>query len=413
MAGAVARCVHCGFCLATCPTYLTMGEEMDSPRGRILSMKEVLEGSLTLAEALPHLDPCLGCVACETSCPSGVPYGELVTPFRAWSEERRVDGGWRRRRRRALLRTLQSPEAFRRMARLGRWARPFSGLLPASLRAPLDLLPKGRLQTSSAPRAARPVERPRARVALLRGCVQSVLRPSLLEATVEVLRRNRVEVWIPDDQGCCGALALHSGEAEMARDCARQTLRAFPLDEIDAVITNAAGCGSGMREYGALFEGQPESDRALRLAQRVVDVTTFLAELGLEGEPALPETVRVAYHDACHLAHAQHERSAPRALLRAVRGVELVEPREWEVCCGSAGLYNLDQPLVASELGERKAARLAETGAQVVASGNIGCLVQIARHLPVGPDGSSVPVLHTIEILAQGYRGEALRGVAE
>jgi glycolate oxidase iron-sulfur subunit len=241
----------------------------------------------------------------------------------------------------------------------------------------------------------------RARVALLAGCAQQVLAPAINWATVRVLARNGVETVIPPRQGCCGALPLHTGAADHARRLARRNLAAFP-DDVDAVITNAAGCGSGMREYGLVFAGEAEEAAARALAERTVDVAVFLAELGLrEPPPALGAPLRVAYHDACHLAHAQRVRAQPRDLLRAIDGVELVEPSEWELCCGSAGTYNVEKPAVAASLGERKARNLAATGAELIATGNIGCMTQVQTHLRAL--GRELPVLHTLEVLDRAY----------
>jgi glycolate oxidase iron-sulfur subunit len=384
MAAAIGSCVHCGFCLPTCPTYATGGEEPHSPRGRIFLMKDVLEGRLGLEEALAPIDSCLGCQACVTACPSGVEYGELITAFRAHSEPRRP---LPERATRALVsRTLPYPRRFRLAARLGRLAPKVGPLRPM-----LELLPK-RLPKRAPLPAVFPAEgRRRARVALLAGCAQQVLDPDIGWATLRVLARNGVETLVPRGQACCGALAMHGGRAEQARRLARRNLAAFPGD-VDAVIANAAGCGSGMREYGLLFAGEHDEDAARALAARVVDVSAFLDELGFMAPPAEP--LRVAYHDACHLAHAQKVREAPQRLLRAA-GHEVVVPDEWELCCGSAGTYNVEQPETAAELGRRKAANLRATGADVVAAGNIGCLTQIRRFL-------DVPARHTIQILDAG-----------
>ena len=390
MADAVGSCVHCGFCLPTCPTYVTKGQEPDSPRGRILLMKEVLEGGLSLEDAIDPIDNCLGCQACVTACPSGVEYGDLIAAFRAHAEPRRPAA--ERARRELVARTLPYPRRFRAAARLGRLTRK---LAPAALRPMLDLLPD-RLPKPAPLPAVFPAEgERRARVALLAGCAQQVLDPDIGWATLRVLARNGVETVVPREQGCCGALAMHGGRAEQARALARRNLGAFP-DDVDAVIANAAGCGSGMREYGLLFAGEPDEPRARALAERVVDVSAFLDELGLV-EPPHAEPLRVAYHDACHLAHAQRVREAPQRLLRAA-GHEVVIPDEWELCCGSAGTYNVERPETAAELGRRKAANLRATGADVVAAGNIGCLTQIRQHL-------DLPVRHTIQILDRAYAG--------
>ena len=405
MAGAIGSCVHCGFCLPTCPTYVTMGEEMDSPRGRIFLMKEVLEGELELETALPFIDNCVGCLACVTACPSGVEYGELLTPFRAHAEERRTRPPLERAQRAMLLRTLPYPARFRLAARLGALGRPFARLMPDRFSSMLRLLPAKLPKARPLPEIHPAEGARRARVALLAGCAQQVLEPDIGWATLRVLARNGVETVIPRGQGCCGALAMHTGASKQAKPLARRNLAAFPAD-VDAVVTNAAGCGSGMREYGLLLKGTPEQEAAERFADRVVDVSTFLDGLGLAvTPPALPEPTKVAYHDACHLAHAQGVRRAPRALLETVENLTLVEPEEWELCCGSAGTYNVEKPDTAAELGERKARNLLATGAQLIATGNIGCITQIQTHLRAL--GHELDVVHTLQVLDRAYARKA------
>ncbi|PZA08777.1 MULTISPECIES: glycolate oxidase subunit GlcF [unclassified Meiothermus] len=403
MAHAVEACVHCGFCLPACPTYQVLGEEMDSPRGRIFLMKEVLEGHLQLEEAAPYLDRCLGCLGCVTACPSGVPYGELITTFRGWSEPKRHRSPFRRVFRLAIQETLPYPPRFRMAAALGRLGKLLRPLLPRVLQAPLDLLPDQLPMAEPLPEVVPAVGTRRARVAFLAGCVQQVLEPGFNAATLRVLAQNGVEVVIPKGQGCCGALAMHTGERERALGFARNNLRAFPKD-VDAIVSNAAGCGSGLKEYPLLFHGEPEEAEAQAFAGRVRDVSVFLAELGITPPPPLKNPLRVAYHDACHLAHAQGVRAEPRKLLRSVPGLELVEIPEGELCCGSAGTYNLEQPAIAAALGERKAKNILATGAQMVATGNIGCFTQIQTHLK--RLGRELPVLHTLEVLDRAYRGE-------
>ncbi|MEA2304909.1 MAG: glycolate oxidase iron-sulfur subunit [Solirubrobacteraceae bacterium] len=404
MAHAIGSCVHCGFCLPTCPTYVTMGEEMDSPRGRIFLMKEVLEGQLELETALPFIDNCLGCQACQTACPSGVEYGDLITPFRAYAEERRERAPMDRAQREMVLRTLPFPRRFRLAARLGRLARPVARFLPDSMTAMLELLPDRLPRAQPLPEVHPAEGERRARVALLAGCAQQVLAPDINWATLRVLARNGVETVIPRGQACCGALAMHTGAAGQAKPLARRNLSAFPAD-VDAVLTNAAGCGSGMHEYGLLFRGEPEQEAAERFAERVVDVSVFLEALGLrDAPPPAPRPLRVAYHDACHLAHAQGVRGAPRALLEAIGDVTLVEPAEWELCCGSAGTYNVERPDTAHELGRRKARNLLDTGAELIATGNIGCMTQVGTHLR--ELGRPIPVLHTLQVLDRAYRND-------
>jgi glycolate oxidase iron-sulfur subunit len=402
MSAAIESCVHCGFCLPTCPTYVTLGEEMDSPRGRIVLMKEVLEGKVELENALPYVDNCLGCQACETACPSGVKYGELITPFRAYAEQHREREPINRLQRLMVLQTLPYPKRFRAAARLGRFARPLARALPASFSAMLELLPAQLPAPAPLPAFYPAQGERRARVALLAGCAQQVLSPNIGWATLRVLARNGVETVIPQTQGCCGALAMHTGAADQAKRLARKNLRAFP-DDVDAIISNAAGCGSGMKEYELLFQGEPEHQRAAAFADKVTDISSLLAQLGLVQVPALKSELTVAYHDACHLAHAQKIRNPPRQLLAAIPGVRVVTPAEWELCCGSAGTYNVERPEIAKQLGQRKARNLQSTGAQLIAAGNIGCLTQIVTHL--NELGQPIPVMHTIEVLDQAYAG--------
>lgn len=400
MAHAIEACVHCGFCLPACPTYQVLGEEMDSPRGRIFLMKEVLEGSLEMEEAQPYLDKCLGCVGCVTACPSGVPYGELISTYRGWSEPKRHRSPFQKLFRIGIQETLPYPGRFRVAATLGGLGKLMKPLLPPLLQAPLNLLPDQLPVNQPLPEVVAAEGERRARVAFLAGCAQQVLQPNFNRATLRVLTRNGVEVVIPKGQGCCGALAMHTGERNRALHFARNNLKAFAGD-YDAIITNAAGCGSGLKEYHLLFHGEPEQAQADQMVAKVRDVSVFLIELGLKEVPALHTPLKVAYHDACHLAHAQQVRTEPRQLLRSIPGVELVEIAEGELCCGSAGTYNLEQPEIAATLGERKARNIIATGAQLVVTGNIGCFTQIQTHLR--KLGKDIPVMHTIELLNRAY----------
>ncbi|MFN4073881.1 MAG: glycolate oxidase subunit GlcF [Thermus sp.] len=403
MAHAIEACVHCGFCLPTCPTYLVLQEEMDSPRGRIFLMKEVLEGNLPLEEALPYLDRCLACQACVTACPSGVPYGELIATFRLHTEKKRHRYPLELAYRQSLLRILPYPERFRPLAGLGSRLKPLLKPLPLpkALKAPIALLPD-RLPERESYQEVYPAKgQRRARVGILLGCAQQVLRPSINRATIRVLQENGVEVWVAQEQVCCGALNLHAGDKEGARALARRNLQVFR--EVDYVVTNAAGCGSGMKEYPLLFLGEPEEEEARALAAKVKDLTVILEELGFIPPPPPPKPLRVAYHDACHLAHAQGVREAPRRVLKA-SGVEVLEPKEWEICCGSAGTYNLFQPEIAEVLGRRKAENLQATQPDLVVTGNIGCLTQIQAYLDQG-----IPIVHTAELLEMLYAGGGLR----
>lgn len=400
MAAAVDACVHCGFCLATCPTYKVLGEEMDSPRGRIILMKETLEGSVSLEGALPYVDRCLGCMACVTACPSGVPYGHLLTPFRMLAEPQRERAPMKRVARTLVKETLPYPDRFRAAVQAGRLGKLVRKALPAELQGMLSMLPDGLPQAEPLPDVYPAQGQRRARVALLTGCVQQVLAPQINWATLRVLARNGVETVIPRGQGCCGSLSLHIGEKAQAQTLARNNLAVFPAD-VDAVITNAAGCGSGMREYPLLFAGTAQLQQAEEFSRRVSDITVFLAELGLTPPDGLPEPITVAYHDACHLANAQGVTAEPRRLLVSVPNLRVVEIPEGELCCGSAGTYNLEQPELAQQIGERKARNILRTGAQAIATGNIGCMAQISTHLAAL--GKPLPVWHTIEVLDAAY----------
>ncbi|MER3451795.1 MAG: 2-hydroxy-acid oxidase [Thermus sp.] len=407
MAHAIEACVHCGFCLPACPTYQVLQEEMDSPRGRIYLMKTVLEGEVALEEALPYLDRCLACQACVTACPSGVAYGELIAAFRLHTEEKRHRSPFEEVYRLGLLKTLPYPGRLRPLAELGVRLRPLLRPLPLpkALKAPLELLPEALPKVASrrehreeAYQEVYPAKgERRARVGLLLGCAQRVLRPSINRATLRVLQENGVEVVLPEDQGCCGALNLHAGDKEGARRLALRTMRAF--EEVEVVLSNAAGCGSGMKEYPLLFLGEKEEEEARTFAKRVKDLSVFLDELGFLPPPPPPSPLKVAYQDACHLLHAQKVKDPPRRLLKAA-GVEVLEPKEPELCCGSAGTYNLFQPEIAEALGRRKAENLKATEPDLVVTGNIGCQTQIQRYI------GQVPVLHLAELLELLYEGQ-------
>ncbi|EMI24904.1 heterodisulfide reductase-related iron-sulfur binding cluster [Rhodopirellula europaea] len=410
MAEAVSTCIRCGFCLSACPTYDVMQRESDSPRGRIILMKEVLEGAMPADKAAPHLDACLGCLACEPACPSGVSYRHLLSPYRSLVRDR-VSAAWPQRLQRWLTaQTLPYPKRFRFAARLGVIGKKFAALVPSVLRPMLELLP------SSLP-TAKPLQEHYAasgeqvgRVALLAGCAQQVLAPGINVATIAVLRHIGLEVVVPPEQSCCGSLAWHVGDGERAAKFARNNVRAFSNDQqpIDAIVTNAAGCGSGMQEYGMILRGTDVESQAKALAATVKDVSVVVCEhadrLRLKRPSFVHEAeaiVRVAYHDACHLANAQGVRLQPREVLCRIPDVELVDVGESHLCCGSAGTYNLDQPETADELGRRKAKAVLATGAPIVVSGNIGCLTQLQTHLnSMATEAHPAPrVMHTMEFL--------------
>ena len=399
MASAVESCVHCGFCLPTCPTYQELGEEMDSPRGRIYLMKEVLEGGLTAREAAPYIDRCLGCLGCVTACPSGVAYDELVTLYRARSENTRGRGLSSKMLRRIILTTLPSPRLFRIAMQVSKLFTPFRKMIPGSFGAMLDLVPKHLPPAVKLPEFVAAEGRRRGRVALLAGCAQQVLAPEINLATLRVLSKNGIEVVVPVEQGCCGALAAHTGAGEIARQQASHNIKVFP-DDVDAVITNAAGCGSGLKEYPLWLADREE--HAQEFAARAIDISQYLSKIGLIRPPALARSMRVAYHDACHLSHGQGVRNAPREILAQIQGVEVVAIKDSDICCGSAGTYSIEQPGIARRMGQRKAQAIIEADAEIIAMGNIGCMTQVENHLR--KLGSNIPVKHTIEILDAAYQ---------
>ncbi len=400
----IEACVHCGFCLPTCPTYATMGDEMNSPRGRIFLMKETLEGKLDPASIDPYIDNCLGCLACVTSCPSGVEYGELISPYRAWSEKKRKRSFSEKLQRLALLKTIPHPNRFRAASKIATVFKPLAQRLPKGFGAMLELAPETLPPKHDFQERYPAIGEQHGRVALLSGCAQQVLAPRINQAAIRVLNRAGIEVLVPKNQGCCGSLAMHIGESKEARTAAARNFDAFP-DDVDAIISTAAGCGSGMKEYGTLFAGQdPEIlEEARNFASRVIDICEYLDQIGFtppENQNAAPQTV--AYHDACHLAHAQKIRSSPRKLLQSVPGLTLLEPAEWEICCGSAGSYNIEHPDTAKTLGKRKVKNLAATGAEIVATGNIGCLTQIEFHSK--DQATPLRVVHTVELLDGAFQ---------
>lgn len=411
MALAVTKCVHCGFCLPACPTYNLLGEEMDSPRGRIILMKSVLEGEIELDEAMPYIERCLGCLGCVSACPSGVPYGELINPFRAYSFEKRSLPPGKRFSRLIEKETIPYPHRFKKIARAGRFVKPISNLLPTQFRVMIDLLPDAIPPEEKLPSFYPALGKRRARVALLTGCVQQVLAPNINWASLRVLSANGVEVVIPENQTCCGGLAFHSGDKLTASHFAQNNMQVFPED-VDAIITNAAGCGSTMREYSLLFKGSEYYQLAEQFLQRVFDISVFLHELGISPPPELNTPLTVVYQDACHLAHAQGIIKEPRELLSQIPNLTIIPLPEADMCCGSAGSYNIEQPAIAQELGKRKVRNILETNAEGVVTGNIGCLIQIRNHLTklTENDKRVLPVWHIVEVLDMAYRG--VKGVS-
>jgi glycolate oxidase iron-sulfur subunit len=408
MAEAVTKCVHCGFCLPSCPTYNVLHEEMDSPRGRIVLMKTVLEGQIELDDAIDYIDNCLGCLGCVSVCPSGVSYGELLTPFREFAEKNRDRTLDQKLTRWITKETLPYPDRFRLATKAGNLVKPISSLLPDRIRSMLDMIPTDIPKSRPLPSVFPSQGPPRARVALLTSCVQQVLAQEINWASLRVLAKNGVEVIIPRNQGCCGALALHTGDLVQAKTFAENNISAFPKN-IDAILSNAAGCGSSMREYPQLFSGSEYENEAAEFSEQVEDISVFLDRLGIKPPPESNESIKVAYHDACHLSHAQGISKEPRDLLKSIPGVSLVPITEAELCCGSAGSYNLEHPKIAKELGGRKVKNILSSKPDVIVTGNIGCLIQLRTHLSMVDNHSEMfveipPVMHTVELLDLAYR---------
>lgn len=406
----INQCVHCGFCLPACPTYALWGEEMDSPRGRIYLIKNASDG---LTEMTPkwvqHFDTCLGCMSCMTACPSGVDYGKLIEATRAQIERRHPRSFGERMHRRMIF------SLFPHVGRL-RVMRPLLKFYQRSgLRGIVSKLLTGRLAVMEkllpplGPHHEIPAVSPaqgtkRARVGLQLGCVQREFLSEINAATVRVLTAEGCEVVAPPTQGCCGALQIHAGDEQPALDHARRMVDEFERAGVDVIITNAGGCGSNVREYGHQLRDDPAyAERAKRFSAKCRDVAEFLAELGPQA-PRHPVKLRVAYHDSCHLQHAQKVRTQPRALLAAIPGAQILDIPEAALCCGSAGIYNMVQPETAQTLADRKADWIAPLQADVVATGNPGCLLQLQSALQ--RKGEKTRVLHTIQVLDASIRAQ-------
>ena len=413
----VNQCVHCGLCLAYCPTFSILGTEMDSPRGRIFLIKSMAEGRIGLTDsAAAHLDLCLGCRACETVCPSGVPYGQLIEAARADIERQRPGGPLRRLFRWVNFSVLLPHPRLLSLAAAGLRFYQVSGLrrlvrasgvlrlLPGPLASWEPLLPS---IPAAADRAPLPEVTPadgvkRATVGLLTGCVQQVAFGPQNRATARVLARNGVEVIAPRTQTCCGALHAHGGEHDTALELARKTIIAFESAGVEQVVVNTSGCGAHMKAYGTLLADDPKwAERARRFAGRVSDISEFLAREPLRG-PLRPLARTVTYHDPCHVAHGQKIRKEPRALLHQIPGLTVKELHEADWCCGSAGTYNLTQPEMAGQLQRRKIENIRATGAEAVITANPGCIIQIQQGLAGG--ARPIRVLHIVELLDEAYR---------
>ncbi|UPG70882.1 glycolate oxidase subunit GlcF [Roseomonas gilardii subsp. gilardii] len=410
-------CVHCGFCTATCPTFVLLGDELDSPRGRIYLIKDMLEsGKPATEEVVRHVDRCLSCLSCMTTCPSGVHYMHLVDHARHYIEETYTRPLPERLLRRVLGWVLPSPARFRLALTGARLARPLRGLIPGRgatsqrLRAMLDLAPASLPAASpmQAPQVHRAEGVRRGRVALLTGCAQQVIGPTINEATIRLLTRMGLDVVVTKEQGCCGALNHHMGHHDPAMAQARANILAWSREiegeGLDAIVVNTSGCGTTVKDYGHMFREERESERAARVAGLAMDVSEVLTRFGYAPSRPAPG-LSVAYHAACSLQHGQKITSLPKELLKRA-GFAVKEPAEGHLCCGSAGTYNLMQPEIAGQLRERKLGNIDRTGADLIAAGNIGCLTQLA--------GGARPTVHTVELLdwmAGGPEPEAVRGL--
>jgi len=409
------KCVHCGFCTATCPTYVTLGNELDSPRGRIYLIKDMLEnGRPADEEIVTHVDRCLSCLSCMTTCPSGVHYMHLVDHARAHIEQTYRRPFIDRAIRAVLAQVLPYPARFRTALRLAALGRPFAGLFRRvkalkPLAAMLVMAPRAVPAASAVSKpATHGASAPkRGRVALLTGCAQSVLDPAINEATVRLLTRLGVEVVVPEGEGCCGALVHHMGREEAALAAARTNVDAWTREiergGLDAIVITASGCGTTIKDYGFMLRLDPAyAGKAARVSALAKDVTEYLAAIDLP-EPSLAPGLSVAYHSACSMQHGQKITRQPKDLLKRA-GFDVREPKEGHLCCGSAGTYNILQPDIAAKLRSRKVSNIEATGAALVATGNIGCMTQISG-------GTAMSVVHTVELLDWAWGGPRPEGL--
>ncbi|QFY59166.1 glycolate oxidase subunit GlcF [Rhizobium grahamii] len=413
------KCVHCGFCTATCPTYVTLGNELDSPRGRIYLIKDMLENDRPAdTEVVTHIDRCLSCLACTTTCPSGVDYMHLVDHARVHIEKTYKRPFLDRLIRSLLAAVLPYPARFRAALKLARLGRPFAGALQKSpalkpFAAMLALAPSAipgpsKLETSG---LHQPAGEKRGRVAILTGCAQSVLDPAINEATIRLLNRLGVEVIVPQGEVCCGSLVHHMGREQQALDSARANvdvwMREVETGGLDAIVITASGCGTTIKDYGHMLRLDPAyAEKARRVSELAKDITEYLASLDIPAE--MPKGLTVAYHSACSMQHGQKITTAPKLLLKTA-GFTVREPAEGHLCCGSAGTYNILQSDISAALKARKVKNIEATRPDVIATGNIGCMTQIAT-------ATSIPILHTVELLDWAHGGdvpEKLRDIAQ
>lgn len=390
-------CVHCGFCTATCPTYQVLGDELDSPRGRIYLIKDMLEAGRPADEkTVKHVDRCLSCLACMTTCPSGVHYMHLVDHARAHIERTYKRPFTDRLLRAILARVIPYPGRFRLALLAAKIGRPFAWLIPdARVQAMLQMAPKTipPVSRNDDPQLFPAQGARRMRVALMTGCAQKALNTDINDATIRLLRRLGCEVVIAKGQGCCGALTHHMGKEDLSHTHAATTIRAFMAEKraggLDAIAINTSGCGTTIKDYGHMFRNDPLAGDAATVSAMAKDITELLVQIGLPQGAA--KSLRVGYHAACSLQHGQQVKSAPKDLLRRA-GFDVVEPADSHLCCGSAGTYNLLQPALSAELKTRKVATLEARSPDIIAAGNIGCMMQIGS-------GTRIPVVHTVELL--------------
>lgn len=410
-------CVHCGFCTATCPTYVTLGNELDSPRGRIYLIKDMLENDRPADEkTVKHIDRCLSCLACMTTCPSGVNYMHLVDHARAHIEKTYKRPFFDQLTRNILALVLPYPGRFKASLYAAKMGGPFAPILKAipplkRFGAMLDLAPAEIAKPSpyAQPGVHAPVADKRGRVAILTGCAQPVLKPGINEATIKLLTRIGVEVVVPEGEGCCGALVHHMGREEKALVDARRNVdawtRAIDNGGLDAIIITASGCGTTIKDYGHMLRLDPDyADKAARVSALAKDITEYLLTIDLPA-PSVEPNLTVTYHSACSMQHGQKITMAPKTLLKAA-GFAVKDPPEGHLCCGSAGTYNIMQPEIAAQLKERKVRNLESTRPDLIATGNIGCITQIAS-------GTGIPIVHTVELLNWIYGGEKPAGVPD
>ncbi|MBD2176220.1 4Fe-4S dicluster domain-containing protein [Pseudanabaena sp. FACHB-1998] len=420
----IDACVHCGFCLSTCPSYRIIGKETDSPRGRIYLMDGINEGEIPLSPAIAqHFDTCLGCLACVTTCPSGVQYDQLIEATRAQVERNHPRSLPEQLLRKFIFATFPYPNrlrvllapllvyqklGFQKLLRSTGWLEKF---LPEQITAMESVLPE---LTPAAFKDNLPEVIPakgekRYRVGMILGCVQRVFLPEVNNATVRVLTANGCEIVIPKSQGCCGALTHHQGQEAQTLELAKQTIDTFANLNLDAVLINASGCGHTLKEYGHILKDDPKyAEKAKAFSSKVKDVQEFLDNVGLTAKlsPLQDQPLAIAYQDACHMLHGQKISLEPRRLLRQIPNVQLRESVDAALCCGSAGIYNILQPEVGNELGEMKVNNLTDTGAEVIASANVGCITQIRKHLKL--QNKNVLLMHPMELLDYSIRGKKL-----